>query len=120
MTNTTEHHCPGCGTSLAPVDRYPWDFCNACAAQATDGKVLEFSNVSVTGGCRGAGGESATAALPFRYFAAFVDAVIVSEARFGGVVVEPVHENYLYAIPKHVTVLSRPSPSVGDPVSLSP
>lgn len=88
------HHCPGCGAQLRAVSRYPWHFCRSCLALARDGagRELVFTNASFSGGfawrfthetdrrfrpCRGA-----ICLIRGR-------AVIVHEARFGGIVAEP-------------------------------
>lgn len=87
------HFCPGCGAEQKPFLRYPWHFCNDCRALAVDrgGRRLRFGNTDFGGG----------------FYAAYVDEdhgypcsharcriggrpVIVHEARFGGVVAEPI------------------------------
>jgi hypothetical protein len=86
------HHCPGCGTSLPANPRYPWHFCNACLDRATDGsgRSLDFSNVSLSGGLqysyRGTGTWQKVGSVACLIH---TRPVIVSEARFGGVVAHP-------------------------------
>lgn len=92
---TPDHHCPGCGTPQRAFERYPWYFCQGCLKLAEDGagNRLEFANASLSGGLvwRRVGSED------------WVDVitvicriksrpVTVHEARFGGVVAEPLHE----------------------------
>jgi len=95
-----DHHCPGCGTPQRIFERYPWYFCQDCLSLASDkaGTVLEFANSGIGGG------------LVWRYQGdkAWRDAiavacriksrpVIVHEARFGGVVAEPLREEHFHA-----------------------
>lgn len=94
----TPHFCPGCGAALKHFARYPWHFCNDCRETACDreGRKLSFGNASMSGG------------LSWRYvddasqrddLALAVICVInkrpalVHEARFGGVVAEPIPDN---------------------------
>ncbi|HHI69823.1 MAG TPA: ADP-ribosylglycohydrolase [Rhodobacteraceae bacterium] len=90
-----DHNCPGCGTAQTSVPRYPWYFCQACLKLAEDeaGNRLEFSNAGMSGG------------LVWRYtddkswreagaVACLIKGrpVMVQEARFGGIVAEPLRE----------------------------
>jgi len=85
-------HCPGCGQALAAQERYPWRFCQACLERAEDGggQRLVFANTALSGGLayRRAGDprETAASAVLCR-----IDGrpVIVTEARFGGIVAQP-------------------------------
>lgn len=96
MSKARDHFCPGCGKSLPHEPRYPWYFCSDCLAQAKDaaGRSLGFGNTSFSGG------------LVWWYVdapalrddrALWVEClihdrpVVVHEARFGGVVAEPVN-----------------------------
>lgn len=88
------HFCPGCGAEQRPFPRYPWYFCNACCNRTEDrnGRRLVFTNEGIFGG--------------FAWFYAdddtrwdtrltsgicYIDRrrVVVVEARFGGVVAQP-------------------------------
>jgi hypothetical protein len=87
------HHCPACGTPLPAMTRYPWYICALCRERITDadGRRLEFANTSVSGGFawRRAGEREYHEA---RGYLGLLDGrpVRVSEARFGGIVAEPV------------------------------
>lgn len=94
------HHCPGCGAQLAYNARYPWHFCSECLNLAEDreGRTLKFGNVSASGGLHWhyadedhASGETCSAVgclIRGRE-------VLVTEARFGGVVAQPVNREVL-------------------------
>jgi len=90
-----EHHCPGCGTAQKAFPRYPWHFCKDCLQLARDGhgRHLEFANASLSGGLvwRIRGQEDWQDAT---YVMCLIHdrPVLVHEARFGGVVAEPVPE----------------------------
>lgn len=94
MQEEVPHFCPGCGASQRRFDRYPWYFCQACLARAEDGdgRRLVFANVSLSGGLGWTyAGEpdlrDESAAAVF----CLIDRrpVLVTEARFGGVVAQP-------------------------------
>lgn len=97
MTDLPNHHCPGCGAPLKPFLRYPWHFCRACAKSATDGdgRPLRFQNVSAFGGFAYSddGGASWHECLDVRCLISGRPA-IVGEARFGGIVAQPVPQGY--------------------------
>jgi hypothetical protein len=85
------HFCPGCGMQQRAFPLYPWYFCNGCLRRATDGagRRLEFSNVGLDGTkWRYADAEdwyvcqAAICLINER-------PVVVTEARFGGIVAEP-------------------------------
>lgn len=93
---TPDHHCPGCGRPQRAFPRYPWFFCRECLALAEtySGRRVSFFNASLIGGL----------AWCFADEPAFVDdkashviclvhrrRVLVCEARFGGVVAQPIH-----------------------------
>ncbi|PID36426.1 MAG: ADP-ribosylglycohydrolase [Rhodobacterales bacterium] len=88
----THIDCPGCGAKLPFIERYPVYFCPECLKQAVDfeGKKLEFSNISLSGGFawRHVGNaewqECLGVLATIRGTSAFV-----TEARFGGVVAQP-------------------------------
>lgn len=92
------HFCPGCGAAQKHFARYPWHFCNDCVKTASDrnGRKLLFGNASMSGG------------LSWRYaddpsqrdesaLGVICDInqrpVYVHEARFGGIVAEPIPDN---------------------------
>jgi hypothetical protein len=90
-----EHHCPGCGAAQKAFPRYPWHFCQGCLQMARTGKgqALEFANASLGGGLvwRATGQEEWQDAT--RVLCLIHDRpALVHEARFGGVVAEPVPE----------------------------
>lgn len=92
MTDLPGHFCPGCGSPQRSSPRYPWHFCQSCLDTATDGAGarLAFANASLSGGLvwRRAGGDWQEA-LAVRCLIAGRP-VLVTEARFGGVVAEPI------------------------------
>lgn len=94
MPEVPGHHCPGCGARLKFNPRYPWHFCSACLARATDvdGRRLVFGNVSLSGGLAWAWAddpEHRDDEVPGVVCLIDGRPVIISEARFGGVVAEP-------------------------------
>lgn len=92
--DTPDHHCPGCRTSQRPFTRYPWYCCQACLGIACDaiGRTLVFGNASFSGGLNwhfdddpdsGEGnGRQVGCLIAGR-------PVLVTEARFSGVVAQP-------------------------------
>ncbi|PHP68587.1 hypothetical protein CSC94_00860 [Zhengella mangrovi] len=109
--NDTRHFCPGCGAPQRHFARYPWYFCSSCLETATDaeGKVLVFGNASVSGGLswgyRDRPGERDSRALEVVCLIGGRP-VLVHEARFGGVVAEPIPDRPLLD-DKHVVILNR-------------
>jgi len=97
VTETPDHHCPGCGVIKKFNARYPWYFCSACLDLAEDceGNQLVFFNAGVTGGMGWAYREnpekimSTTVSLVLCYINS--RKVMISEARFGGIVAQPYH-----------------------------
>ena len=88
------HFCPGCGAERKAFPRYPWHFCTNCRRGATDGagRRLVFGNVSASGGlCWRYATEDPDAAQVVRAVLCLIGGrpVLVREARFGGVVAEP-------------------------------
>jgi hypothetical protein len=87
------HHCPICGAELPVASRYPDYLCEGCVAKATDeqGRSLAFSNVSPTGGfeavIRSTGEPRDSHICYVEGWRCWAD-----EARFGGIVVEPVRD----------------------------
>ena len=92
MSDVPGHFCPGCGTAQKAFLRYPWHFCNSCRRQACDraGRHFVFGNTGLGGGFAfGYANDEA------RYTCMGVICLIhsrpayVHEARFGGIVAEP-------------------------------
>lgn len=83
--------CPICRTKVSPSSRHPRYVCPACVAlaQSHDGRRVEFSNATIFGGLAGRYLDNGE-----RYARAqcFIEGVRceAGEARFGGVVIEPV------------------------------
>lgn len=107
MSGTPGHFCPGCGMPRKPFLRYPWHLCNDCRKQAVDGagRALEFSNESASGGFmfRYAGDDEDDddgGWIPCRGVIAYVAKrpVHITEARFGGIVAEPMMDRRLYEL----------------------
>lgn len=94
-----DHFCPGCGAAQRPFERYPWYFCRDCVDLAEDGqgRRLLFYNPSPLGGFAWCYADD-TSMCDDR--AARVVCrirrrpVIVHEARFGGIVAEPLHSGW--------------------------
>lgn len=93
MSEGGNQSCPICLLEVAPSPRYPRYVCANCAARAADenGRPLEFSNESFSGGfiARYADtGEGLDGHI------CFIDGVRcwADEARFGGIVIQPVDE----------------------------
>ena len=93
MSEWPDHYCPGCGAVQKPFPRYPWHFCTDCRKTAADrdGRVFVFGNTSFGGGF-----EFGYVDTDARYSCLGVICLIarrpayVHEARFGGIVAEPV------------------------------
>lgn len=89
----TKHHCPGCGKTLPLYHRYPWYFCSDCLedAEDEDGCRLEFANVDGSGGFQWRRDGSADWQIDVRLRCLLRGRpVMVSEARFGGIVAQPI------------------------------
>ena len=90
------HHCPGCGAEQKFVARYPWHFCNSCLNQAHDyyGRKLLFFNIGLSGGLGWAFADTPDQKMTEKVSSVQClikgRIVVVSEARFGGVVAQPV------------------------------
>ncbi|TWU62104.1 hypothetical protein [Crateriforma conspicua] len=89
------HHCPGCGASQRSFPRYPWHFCQKCLslAEDADGRRLQFGNVGFSGGlyCKYADETDVRFDDCGSVFCLIHDRpVMVTEARFGGVVAQPI------------------------------
>ena len=106
------HHCPGCGTQLPYNARYPWHFCDACLRRAEDraGRTLVFSNAGMSGGVSWhyaddkESGEDDCGAVGCLIRGR---EVLVTEARFGGIVAQPMNREMLDGALGKRTNLSR-------------
>ncbi len=110
-----DHHCPGCGVALRGAPRYPWRFCEACLARAVDGagRPLRFGNAGPGGGLAWQYADSDTIFACVRVRCLIKGRpVLVSEARFGGVVAQPV--NGMKEGGKHVLDLCGPDAGPGN------
>ena len=89
-----DHHCPSCGVRLKAFARYPWHICRDCLELASDhaGRKLVFGNSALSGGLTWCYADD-----PARLDARSIQVlcliknrhILVQEARFGGVVAEP-------------------------------
>ena len=94
MSETPGHFCPCCGAPQKAFLRYPWHLCNACCNSAVDGagRRLDFSNESASGGFMFRyAGDGDDGWISCRAVIALIAQrpVHVTEARFGGIVAEP-------------------------------
>jgi len=82
--------CPICNAEVQPSLRYPDYLCENCVtnAQSKDGKLVEFHNTNIAGGCVGQYTESKT---KYDSDIVYVNGVKckAKEARFGGIVIQP-------------------------------
>lgn len=82
-------YCPICGAEVMPYPRYPRYVCHTCAALASsvDGRRLEFSNVSFSGGFIA---HYADTGEEYPSQECFINGVrcFADEARFGGIVIQ--------------------------------
>ena len=95
MSETPSHFCPGCGTPQKAFLRYPWYLCQTCIDKAVDGagRALEFTELTLNGGFAFRyAGEGEDAWRPCFSVVALVSdrPVRIDEARFGGIVAEPI------------------------------
>ena len=83
--------CPICSAVVPPNPRYLRYLCPSCTRKATsaDGRLLEFSNVSLSGGFAA---RYADTGEEYTSHECFVGSVRchADEARFGGIVIETV------------------------------
>ncbi len=97
MTDWPDHFCPGCGAAQRPFPRYPWYFCKACLKTACDrdDRTLSFFNTSFGGGFGWAFDDEDVYYTQHSHALCLINRrpVIVHEARFGGIVAEPVPDN---------------------------
>lgn len=94
MSDVPGHFCAFCGAPQKPFLRYPWHLCKTCRDRAVDGagRALDFGNQSASGGFMFRyAGDGDEGWVPCRAAIALVGKrpVYVTEARFGGVVAEP-------------------------------
>ena len=88
---STSHTCPICGaTGLRYSPRYPDYVCRDCVTRAVsaEGRLLSFSNVSLSGGFLARHRDDGTT---HDSHVCFIDGhrCWADEARFGGIVVQP-------------------------------
>jgi hypothetical protein len=93
------HHCPGCATPLRLFARYPWYFCQSCLEQARtgEGRPLAFYNTGPGGGFDWRFADEPEGGQPHQDHAGAVclikdRRVLVKEARFGGIVAQPMND----------------------------
>jgi len=83
--------CPICSADVRPNPRYPRYVCRTCAdkAESPDGRLLAFSNVSISGGFTA---QYADTGAEYSSHECFIDGVRchADEARFGGIVIQTV------------------------------
>jgi hypothetical protein len=110
MNGFADHHCPGCGAVLAAVPRYPWYFCKHCTATATDGdgRRLVFFNEGLSGGLLWGHDEHDLNRAPAVLCLIAGRPAVVTEARFGGKVAQPVPSSNGWKPPVGLIDLTRP------------
>ncbi|WDQ17181.1 ADP-ribosylglycohydrolase [Rhodopirellula sp. P2] len=101
-----DHHCPVCGKQQRVFLRYPWYICNECLSLAEDGdgRRLKFGNTSASGGfCYNYPEEPELAAQICYSVICLIHRrpVLVTEARFGGVVAQPLPSSHVATKDKH-------------------
>ncbi|QDC11337.1 hypothetical protein FHY55_19795 [Oceanicola sp. D3] len=89
-----DHFCPGCGAPQKVFLRYPWYFCRDCVKTATDGegRTIVTGNTALYGGFGWRyADEDSDAVRECSGVIALIArrSVYIHEARFGGVVAEP-------------------------------
>ena len=86
--------CPICGVSVHPSQRYPLYVCNACQnrAQSADGRPLVFYNAEFAGGYLAKFADTDEESPSHE---CYIDGIPcrADEARFGGIVVQPLQSN---------------------------
>ena len=101
MKDISDHFCPGCGKPQKVFLRYPWYFCDDClnTAQNKNGRRYEFGNVSLSGGLAYRYSDETEMTTISRAICLIKDRpVLVTEARFGGVVAQPLNDTQLIKI----------------------
>jgi len=90
MPNATQP-CPICSSQVPASERYPRYVCRDCAARAKskDRRALSFFNESLSGGFAA---QYADTGEPYPSHECYVDGILcfADEARFGGIVIQPV------------------------------
>ena len=83
--------CPICSKSVRPNQRYPRYLCEPCARKATskDGRLLQFNNLSLSGGFAARYADTSEEYLSHECFVGKVKCH-ADETRFGGIVIEAV------------------------------
>ena len=113
---TEPHFCPGCGAEQKPFARYPWYFCKDCRNLAVDGDgaALCFGNVSFSGGFQVWAADREPVICSGAACLIRGRPVLVREARFGGIVAEPLRSSL--RLDRGVIDLTRgwPDPADGD------
>jgi len=84
-----DNHCPVCLKPLELVERYPRRVCDTCAsnARSKDGRLLVFSNESMSGGVIAHYAETGET-YPSHECYIYGIKCHADEARFGGIVIE--------------------------------
>ena len=100
MSDVPGHFCPACGTPLKAFLRYPWHLCKDCRNRAVDGagRALAFGNEGLSGGFMFRYADDGDDGwIACRAVIALVSGrpVYITEARFGGVVAEPLTDRRL-------------------------
>ncbi len=89
-------HCPLCGTLLRENPRYPRHVCGWCAQDVTDeeGRPVVLANATITGGYTAQRPDGSPASADVLAGRVWIDGVALraQEARFGGVVVQPLDD----------------------------
>jgi hypothetical protein len=94
-----DHFCPSCGKPLPAILRYPWYICADCVtlAEDTQGRRLQFSNRSLSGGFQYKYiDEADTMYKEARSVVCLIRGrrVSLGEARHGGIVAQPLTSDY--------------------------
>ena len=82
--------CPICSAEVEKSTRYPRYVCEECAAQASsaDGRLLQFSNIDISGGYAARYADSGEDYASHDCYIAGTKCY-ADEAKFGGIVIEP-------------------------------
>jgi ADP-ribosylglycohydrolase len=83
--------CPLCGSAVRPNPRYQAYVCDQCARTATDaaGRSVRFYNTDMAGGCEGRHADDETQYPSSRCWIDGIECQ-AGEARFGGIVIQPI------------------------------
>lgn len=94
-----DHHCPGCGKPQKVFARYPWYFCKECIAKTADGdgRAVAFYSQTANGSMawfyRDDKSRMQANVLTVRCLI-LGRPVEVSQARFGGLVAQPLSSHH--------------------------